>query len=386
MRSNSETKAFTLVETMMVIAVLAVLAVAMFGYYKNVVENVQLKRAQNDLNVLKKGIVEYRHIYGNWPSQVEQVLNAGLVKFPEKPDYARDLRNNFGYSFSIEKNIRGFSVSTKTKTRSGFESQLRVKFTPPYKAQKDMETIFLANFDRGTNSYKADYPESAEPDVNSANVTIGKGMLGFGNGLDFGNPGGGVEYPVSIPAFRNITIEFWLSLHDIPASYGGDQLIVSMKGIDAKNNTYPAGTSDPREVSVYISGNDLVLELMAYNASETANPTATTSKLFTLNIFSLLGFPTLPNNIEDKWNHFAIVYSNSNTESQVMFYINGAEYNPVDTTPTVTFYPMLYDGTYPKFDNRLYIGGGAGYDNLFDAYLDNINITGRAKSAEDLMP
>ena len=385
MRSSSGIKAFTLIETMMVIAVLAVLATAMFGYYKNVVENVQLKRAQNDLAIISKGVTQYKHIYGSWPDNIEQVVNASLVKIPDKGDYVRELRNSFGYKYSIEHDIRGYAISTKTKTRSGFESELRKRFTPPYKATRDQDTFFLLNLDRGGN-YKSDHPEGVDPDVISPNVGLSKGMLGFGTGLDHGNPGGGVEYPITIPAFKSLTIEFWMELHDIPASYSGNNIIVYFEGIDVQNNTYPGNNPDPREVAVYVSGTDLCFQLLTFNASETANTTATTTKLFTLDIFSILGFPALPPTVEEKWNHFAMVYSNSNTESQVLFYINGKEYTPVDGTPAVDFFPMMYAGTYPKFENRLYIGEAPGWDSLDDAYLDNIHITARTKSELDFEP
>jgi|GEM_PF-5433640 len=388
MRLSSEIKAFTLVETMMVIAVLSVLAVAMFGYYKNVVDDVQLKRAQNDLAVISKGIIQYKNVYGNWPDNVEQVVNASLVKIPDKGDYVRDLRNSFGYKYSIEHDIRGYAVSTKTKTRSGFESEIRKRFTPPYKATEDQDTFFLVNFD-GNGNYKADHPAGVDPNVISPNVSLGRGMLGFGKGLEFDNPGGPIEYPITIPGFKNLTVEFWLQLHHIPSSYGGDNLIVCFEGIDVQNNTYPGNNPDPRSVAVYINGTDLCLQIKAYNASEIVNPTATTIKLFRLNIFSILGFPSLPVGIRDKWNHFAMVYSNSNTESRVLFYINGVEYTPVDSTPAINFYPMIYESTYPKFDNRIYIGenpGWAGWNSIYNAYIDNIHITARTKSELDFEP
>ena len=63
-------KAFSLIEIMIVVVIISILVTTMMANYFGILNKVKEKQLISDLNVLKKGIIQFKNQYGYWPENL----------------------------------------------------------------------------------------------------------------------------------------------------------------------------------------------------------------------------------------------------------------------------------------------------------------------------
>lgn len=101
-------KGFTLIELVIVLAVIAILLGVIIPAYKGMQEEGQYSEAEAELNTLKTAVISYYRHNGSYPSNIHSVLTAASPKIitetlddPFKTD-ASTTPNTYGYNYGTE--------------------------------------------------------------------------------------------------------------------------------------------------------------------------------------------------------------------------------------------------------------------------------------------
>jgi type II secretory pathway pseudopilin PulG len=369
---------------MIVVVIISILVTTMMANYFGILNKVKEKQLISDLNVLKKGIIQFKNQYGYWPENPAEVVNKGIVRWGNKR-YYQNLINKFGHPYKTEEKITGNIISTLYEDSRGNTHEVSVAFTPPYKAAKAPETFFFAEFEK--NDFKTDIPQNEIPSENNL-IFYSSGAVDSGRGCEFRN--GYSIYPVTLSDFNALTIEFWAKFKsDLPTG-----TIVHLAG---------QSPEDTREIRLYfetVSGAaNLKIDITSYNVAQNFVDTQVSKFIYGKNLYSLTDGDTIyqPAAENTRWFHFAVVYEfdEENWTSSVNLYVNGKEEALTLISPSA--YPLNYQYSPFKtkndiviWDHKVSIGynlyHATGLPYLNNTILDNISISGMKKTETDFIP
>jgi hypothetical protein len=360
---------------------------------EDLVSKTKKQRLISDLNIIKNATITHKNLYGKWPKNTGVLLKKGLVKF-DKTLFrtGEEIINEFGYPYSIIKDIRGNMITTTFKDKkSPIPIQIKRRFTPAYKAKTEARTVFLQNFElKDTEElWASDYPLNLLPGVdgdgdgtidddedNGSTMESGHaGVSGAGQSAYFtNNPfSEGFTYPVKMPKFKELTVEFWVRFKNPldPLFGGGRNNVFSVLGNDPSNGggqrTFEINFGDDNGPSTNIE--------IVITGPDTYNNTPNMETQIIYDFKDYLDITNPKPEFINNWHHFAVVYYYDNFESKLKLFINGDEidFDQVDlyddgdnlllnsTTPTKAeyYFPLSVNNMHPKWERKLYVGSQA---------------------------
>ena len=121
---KNKKKGFTLLELLVVLAILAILIAIAVPVYKNQKEKAAITAHNANVRVLETAVESYKQDKGEYPKDVEQLKNDGYIKsVPKVP--AGSVKDSDAKEYGIEKDgtIKPHEVEINTKQESGTNTE-----------------------------------------------------------------------------------------------------------------------------------------------------------------------------------------------------------------------------------------------------------------------